>query len=217
MAELTEPPFVAIWSDFICPFCHVARERAEWLQKNAGAVIEWLPFDLHPEYPPEGIPRADLLKRYGDHFTDAVKRTAEEAGVGYNPHPDIVPNSRKALELSEWARGKGPEAHEALHERIMRAYWSEARDIGRWEELEACLADVGLDPAEGRDAVESGGYAAAVDASTQHAQRAGISAVPAFVFDGRLLVSGAVPHEVFERALEKLAEMRAGDPPADPA
>ena len=185
------------------------------MRRRSGAVVEWLPFDLHPEYPPEGIPRADLLRRYGDHFTDAVRRMAEEAGVAYNPHPDIVPNSRRALELSEWARSKGPEAHEALHERIMAAYWSEARDIGRWEELEACLVDVGLDPAEGHDAVESGAYAAAVGASTQHAQRAGINAVPAFVFDGRLLVSGAVPHEVFERALERLAEMRAADPPRE--
>ena len=28
--------------------------------------VEWLAFDLHPEYPPEGIPRADLVARYGE-------------------------------------------------------------------------------------------------------------------------------------------------------
>lgn len=170
--------------------------------------MEWLPFDLHPEYPPEGIPRADLLRRYGPAMTDAVRRLADEAGVPYNPHPDVVPNSRKALELTEWARAAGPEAFEALHERIMDAYWSEARDIGRWDVLEECVADAGLDPAEGHEAMLAGTYAAAVDASTAHAQRSGIMAVPAFVLDGRLLVSGAVPHEVLDRALERLAQMR---------
>jgi hydroxymethylglutaryl-CoA lyase/(R)-citramalyl-CoA lyase len=27
--------------------------------------VVWLPFDLHPEYPPEGIPLAELHRRYG--------------------------------------------------------------------------------------------------------------------------------------------------------
>ena len=32
--------------------------------------------------------------------------------------------------------------------------------------------------------------------------------MPAFVLDGRLLVSGAQPHEVFRAALAKVSEMR---------
>ena len=40
------------------------------------------------------------------------------------------------------------------------------------------------------------------------AQEHGIAAVPAFVLDGRLLVSGAQPHEVFRAALAKVSEMR---------
>ena len=34
-------------------------ERAAWLERRFGAAIEWLPFDLHPEYPREGIPIDD--------------------------------------------------------------------------------------------------------------------------------------------------------------
>ena len=40
------------------------------------------------------------------------------------------------------------------------------------------------------------------------AQEHGIAAVPAFVLDGRLLISGAQPHEVFRTGLEKVREMR---------
>ena len=78
----------------------------------------------------------------------------------------------------------------------MDAYWTEGRDITGWDELGPCVADVGLDPEEARAEVESGAFAREVDASTATAQRHGINAVPAFVFDGRLLVSGAQPHEV---------------------
>jgi predicted DsbA family dithiol-disulfide isomerase len=202
---------VAIWSDFVCPFCNVARERAEWLRREAGAEIEWLPFDLHPEYPPEGIPRAELVRRYGDHFHDVVRRLNEEAGLTFNPHPERVPNSRRALELAEWARARG--AHDAVHERVMDAYWSEGRDITGWDVLGPCVADVGLDPDEAREAVDGGAFRAPVDASTRVAQQHGIAAVPAFVLDGRLLVSGAQPHEVLARALERVGAMREGGAP----
>ena len=197
---------VMIWSDFVCPFCNVARERAEFLRREAGARVEWLPFDLHPEYPPEGIPRAELARRYGDHFSDSVRRMNEEAGLVYNPHPERVPNTRRALELGEWARARG--SYDDLHERIMDAYWSEGRDITGWDVLAPIVDEAGLDADEARAEVDAGAFRAPVDASTRVAQEHGIAAVPAFVLDGRLLVSGAQPHDVFRAALAKVSEMR---------
>ena len=200
------PIDVMIWSDFVCPFCNVARERAAFLREEAGARIDWLPFDLHPEYPPEGIPRAELVRRYGASFSNSVRRMNEEAGLVYNPHPERVPNTRRALELGEWARARG--AYDAVHERIMNAYWTEGRDITGWDVLAPLVAEAGLDADDARAEVDSGAFKAPVDASTRVAQEHGIAAVPAFVLDGRLLVSGAQPHEVFRAALAKVSEMR---------
>lgn len=205
-----DPPIgVAIWSDFVCPFCNVARERADWLRREAGAVIEWLPFELHPEYPPEGLPREELRRRYGDRFQDQVRRMNEEAGLTYNPHPDIVPNTRRALEVGEWARARG--AYDAFHELVMDAYWTEGRDITGWDVLGPVVADVGLDPEDARAEVDAGLFRDPVDASTQVAQHHGIAAVPAFVLDGRLLVSGAQPHEILGKALARVRTMRQED------
>jgi predicted DsbA family dithiol-disulfide isomerase len=170
-----------------------------------------MPYHLHPEYPPEGIARAVMVARYGDHFATTVRLLAEEAGLPFNPHPDRIPNSRRALELSEWARALGGDAYGMLHDRIMDAYWAEGRDITGWDVLGACAADVGLDPDAGRTAVESGAHAQAVDTSTAWAQRHGIQAVPAFLLDGRLLVSGAHPVETFGLAIEKVRELREAD------
>jgi predicted DsbA family dithiol-disulfide isomerase len=137
-----------------------------WLRRQLGAEVEWLPYDLHPEYPPEGIARAELVARYGDHFHDAIRAMAEAAGLPFNPHPDRVPNTRGALELAEWARTQGSEAHGRLHDRLMDAYWREGRDIGAREELAACVADVGLDPADAMSAVESERFREVVDGWT---------------------------------------------------
>ena len=60
--------------------------------------MSWQPFDLHPEYPPEGIPREQLLARYGGAAaTERMTRFFAERGLEYNPRRDVVPNSMNAL------------------------------------------------------------------------------------------------------------------------
>lgn len=180
-----------------------------WLRRQLGAQVEWFPYHLHPEYPPEGIPRSVLIERYGDHFAGAVRAMAEDAGLPFNPHPERVPNTRTALELTEWARTQGPEAHEKLHDRLMDAYWQEGRDITGWDELSRCVDEIGLDSLSAKDAVTSGAFAEQVDAWTGWAQSHGISAIPAFVFDQRVLVSGAMPNEALERAAHQARALMA--------
>ena len=162
----------------------------------------WLPFDLHPEYPPEGIPRARLHARYGDRFHDGLKARFESLGLAYNPPPDVVPNSRRALRLTELARDRG--LHGPMHDRLMDAYWAEARNIGDPGVLRELAAEVGLD---GVDEVLLDGrtYLDRVLASTEQAQSIGINGIPAFLLDGRLLVLGAQPEEVFEQAFAQIA------------
>jgi predicted DsbA family dithiol-disulfide isomerase len=184
----------------------VALERAAWLEREAGASVEWLPFDLHPEYPPEGIPRETLERRYPAGARDHTKQMVEAAGMPYNPNPDLVPNSRKALEVTELARERG--LHEQVHARLMRAYWAEGENIGDEDRLLGLVEEAGLDRAEAAAALAERRYAAQVDASTAEAQRNGINAIPAFVLDGRLLVLGAQPHETFGQALQQLERAR---------
>lgn len=201
------PLAVVVFSDFICPFCNVARERAAYLRDAHGATVDWLPFNLHPEYPEEGLPRSVLVERYGEDFAEGVRRLTEDAGLPYAPHPEVIPNSRRALELGEWARDQGQEAYERLHDAIMDAYWTDGRDITGWDVLADVVSGVGLDAGAARAAVDGGLYAEAVAASTQWAQERGITAVPAFVIGGRVLVSGAQPHSALDRAVARLATL----------
>lgn len=204
------PLTVQVWSDYICPFCHIGRERIAYLEREYGAQVQWLPFDLHPEYPREGILRESLVATYGQDAIDKVAALAEENGMPHNPNPDVVPNSRNALELAEWARKfSGEEAHRRLHEGIMDAYWRDGRDIGQWEVLEDVANAAGLDGNEGRIAVQQGAFRPVVDDSTSWAHQAGITGVPAIVLGGRMLISGVVPHEELDQAVRALAETPA--------
>src|SRR3954454_16143146 len=165
------------------------------MKERFDTEIRWAPFDLHPEYPPEGVPRPPS--------TGQMEATFETNGLVYNP-PPIRANSMKALRLAEHARAN--DLFDPLHARLMDAYWAEAQDIGVPEVLRRLAGDVGLDGVD--EVLETDVYRDVVHASTTQAVGAGVTGVPAFVLDGRLLVLGAHPRETFERAFAQLDSER---------
>jgi predicted DsbA family dithiol-disulfide isomerase len=178
---------------------------AEQARREFDAATVWLPFDLHPEYPPEGIPLVELHRRYGIGVGDRdplIDRFAL-AGLEYN-RPEIVPNTRLALRLTELARERG--LQERFHDRLMDAYWAEATDIGDPDELRRLAAEAGLDGADVERVIDDpAAYLDTVEASTTSAVSIGINAIPGFLLDERLIVLGAQPLEVFRRAFDELA------------
>jgi predicted DsbA family dithiol-disulfide isomerase len=170
------------------------------MRDRFGAEIMWLAFDLHPEYPPEGIPRAELTARYGEAMHDRMRARFEQEGLAYNPPPHVVPNTRLAQQLTELARarGLGPQ----MHDRLMDAYWAEAVDIGDADELRRLAAEVGIEDPD--TAWDDPIHLERVLASSAQAHSIGVSGVPGFLLDRRLLVLGAQPREVFEQAFEQL-------------
>jgi len=163
-----------------------------------------LPFDLHPEYPVEGIPREQLHARYGTSFHEGLRARFAEEGLDYNPPPEVVPNTMRALRVTELARERG--LHPQVHDRLMDAYWAEARNIGDPEVLRELAVETGLDGSEVDDVLAGDAYRDRVVGVTQQAVSIGITGVPGFLLDRRLLVLGAQPREVFERAFEQISE-----------
>jgi predicted DsbA family dithiol-disulfide isomerase len=162
------------------------------MKERFGATVEWLPFDLHPEYPPEGVPRdPERAARAAAIF--------EPYGLVYNP-PPVAPRSLDAQRLAEHARTQA--LYEPFFERTMDAYWAEAQDLGDHDVLRALAAETGVDGAD--EILGSERYADTVYRSTAEAHALGIDGIPAFLIDRRLLVLGAHPRETFERAFERL-------------
>ena len=114
----------------------------------------------------------------------------------------MIPRTLDALRVTELARDRG--LHDALHDRLMDAYWSEGTNVGDHGELRRLAVATGLDAADVDEVLATDAYAERVQASTSEAQSIGINGIPAFLLDGRLLVLGAQPREVFERAFEQL-------------
>ena len=59
---------IEVWYDYICPWCYAALDRADYLVERHGAELRWRPFELHPDWPVDGMEapryeRAGILKR----------------------------------------------------------------------------------------------------------------------------------------------------------
>jgi predicted DsbA family dithiol-disulfide isomerase len=84
----------------------------------------------------------------------------------------------------------------------MDAYWAEGRNIGDLAELRTLAAEVGIEDPD--VAWDEPVYLERVLASTAQAHSIGVTGVPGFLLDRRLLVLGAQPQELFEQAFEQL-------------
>ncbi len=211
---MSEPISIDIWSDIACPWCYIGKRNLEkGLAATAGdddapqVRITFHSFELSPDTPVDfdgdeidflaghkGMPREQVEQMLGQ-----VTSVAAAAGLEYRFDLLQHTNTVKAHELLHFAKAKGLQ-HE-MEERLMSAYFTEGRHVGRVDDLVALAEEVGLDAADARSALESSAYLDAVRADQAQARAYGINGVPFFVIDGQYGVSGAQPPEAFENVI----------------
>lgn len=206
-------------SDVVCPWCAIglaSLERA--LERVRGEVevdLHFQPFELNPQLGPEGDDAAEHLKRkYGMDDAqvaanqEAIRARGAELGFTFDmARRRRIHNTFDAHRLLHWA---GPEGRQhALKQALLRAYFTEGRDVSDHDTLAELAAEVGLDAARPRQVLASGEFAEEVRADEQYFMQAGIRAVPAIILERKHLVSGGQPPEVFEQALRQVAALKA--------
>ncbi len=198
---MSQPVLIRIWSDFVCPWCYVGLVEVEKLKKDFDVTVDWRPFLLRPDTPPEGSPPPEyVLARMADPNNPLKLRAAQE-GLKMVDHA-IVPSTRRAHEVAELAREHG--RIDALHASLLRRYWEQDEDLYALSTLRGAGQDAGLNPDEVEAAVQSGRYRPVVDEALRSAREMGVSAVPTFLVGDRLLIQGAQPQAVFRQAMERL-------------
>jgi len=209
-----------IVSDAICPWCWIGKahlDAALAVLAAEGLVFDigWLPFQLNPDMPPEGVDRrAYRSAKFGSwERSQALDAQVAEAGraAGLDFRHDLMtrtPNTVEAHRLIRLA-GRAGRQH-AVVERLFRAYFQEGEDIGEPAVLARLGAEAGL--AEETIAAFAAGEAAReeVVAESRALAEAGITGVPSFLLDRHLVFSGAMPAERMAEAFRRaVAILRA--------
>ena len=178
--------------------------RVEQLSEEFEIELDACAYDLRPGLPPEGMPRAEAYagRSYPSGYLDHLRQTAAEAGIEML-RPDLIPNTHKAHEATEFARDGGRLAE--FQRAVFHAYWEEGRNIGDADVLCELAAACGLDAAALRQALVEGRYAARVEEQFAWSRAAGVSGVPTFVFNDRFAVVGAQEYLVFQDIAGRIA------------
>jgi len=164
--------------------------------------VSWVPFELHPEAPPEGIPReAYFGKARFAQAQDHLRTVSAEVGLSMESR-DVIINSRRALGAAEFAREQG--RFDEMHHALFKAHWERTAKLEDVDDLVRIGAGIGLDGDELRDAITQGRYETLIDESRHEAESVGINAIPAHIFDRRYLLVGAQPYDVFKQVLDRL-------------
>ena len=166
--------------------------------------VTWLPFELHPEAPPEGIPRDVYFGRGRSlQMRSHMESIAESVGLTMRQR-DVIINSRRALGAAEFAREHG--RFEEMHHALFKAHWEAGGKLEDIDDLVRIGGDVGLEADDLRSAIVNDRYAGVIDENRRLATSAGINAIPAHVFGRRYLVMGAQPYEVLKQVVDKLLD-----------
>ena len=201
-----------ILSDPICPWCYIGKanlDRALSRRPDHPFVIEWHPFQLNYDMPPEGIDRQTYLEaKFGgrDGALAAyapVVEAAEAAGVeiAWNKMTR-VPNTLSAHCLIHRAGLEGRQT--AAVSALFEAYFKRGEDIGEPDVLTEIAERIEMD----RDLVSrlltAGADRDEVAARDAHARERGVTAVPTFIVGERHAVPGAQPPELWDRVLDEV-------------
>jgi predicted DsbA family dithiol-disulfide isomerase len=174
----------------------------EKLKEEYNVDLEWRPFYLYWDTPPEGRELPDRVKQArASGSEERLSELARMHGLRFVSTKRIY-NTRLAHEATEYARdhGKGNEFHKV----VFRKVYAESGDISQWDVLRSAAQEVGLNADELQRAVESGDYTAIVEAQVKRAYQIGVSGVPTYVINERYAVVGAQPYEVFVNAIDQI-------------
>jgi predicted DsbA family dithiol-disulfide isomerase len=190
----------------------------EKLKTEHNVDVEWRPFYLYFDTPPEGRDLPEHVKRArAQGSEEQLRQIAESYGMEFVSTKRIY-STRLAHEATEYARVHGNPARfnsptqpdelgrgNQFHKVVFRKVYAEGQDPSQWDVLRAAAQEVGLDAEEMQSEVQNERYKAKVEEQVQRAYQIGVTGVPTYVINDRYAVVGAQPYEVFKRALEKIA------------
>ncbi|QXT41422.1 DsbA family oxidoreductase [Gymnodinialimonas ceratoperidinii] len=214
---MSDPLKIDIISDVMCPWCIIGYRQLAAALEETGTPheIQWHPFELNPQMPPEGQnTREHIMEKYGStaEQSEQSRRQMKELGesLGFDfawDENSRMHNTFNTHQLLHWANTQG-RMHD-LKQALFTAHFTEQRNLSDNAVLADVAAGIGLDRAEAEAVLEDQRYAEEVRREEQFWQQQGITGVPAMVFDRKHLVTGAQGVDNYRSILKQLAEMRA--------
>lgn len=201
-----------IISDPICPWCYIGHARlmrALETRPDHDFQIEWHPFQLNPDMPPEGMDRRDYLetkfggKKGAIDFYDNIVKAAEDSGLNVNfDKIDRTPNTIDAHRVIHWAGVEGKQT--PFVSALFKAFFQDGKDISKHDVLKDVAASVTIDPDMIGKLLAQDVDKEGIRARDKNAREKGVSGVPCFIVAGQYVVQGAQPPEMWTKVIDEV-------------
>jgi predicted DsbA family dithiol-disulfide isomerase len=201
---------IDVISDVICPWCWIGKRRLEKAIAAFGQQVQvrWLPFQLNPSMPKEGILRRDYrIKKFGS-WERSLELDAQVAAAGKAEgihlafdRMERTPNTVDAHRLIWLADKQG--VQDAVVEALFLAYFTDGRDISNQKTLIDVVAEAGLDRSRAEAVLASDGGMEAITEAGEQARQFRVDGVPFFIIGGKVTLSGAQPPDAFLEAFKQ--------------
>jgi predicted DsbA family dithiol-disulfide isomerase len=199
-------------SDLVCPWCYIGKRRLEAalreLPPGTDVAVSWHPFQLNPGMPPQGMDRNEYrLRKFGDpercRGLDAqLTEVGKSVGIDFRfDLQSTIPNTFDSHRVI-WLAGRLG-VQDAVMEAFFRAYFCEGVNFSERAQLVKVAVAAGLEDARVERLLGSEEGTAQVQAEEQEVKDFGVSAVPLFIIQDRIAVSGAQPPEVLLQAFDQ--------------
>ena len=172
-------------------------------------AVRWLPFQLNPDLPEQGIPREEYVARKfgarGKGVNERVAMAGRQVGIPFAYEKmEVQPNTLNAHRLMLYAEREGRQ--DELAEALFSAHFTEGANLTDRETLADIAVRAGLHRKAVADYLASDQDRDAIGRADADARNAGIGGVPYFIFNNKVGVSGAQDAAVLLDAMEQALE-----------
>jgi predicted DsbA family dithiol-disulfide isomerase len=206
---------IDVISDVICPWCYIGKRRLEKAVAAFGGPVRvgWLPFQMNPAMPKEGISRREYrTKKFGtwersQELDAKLVAVGQEEGIQFAfDRIERTPNTLDAHRMIWLADKEG--VQDAVVDALFRAYFTEGRDIGNREALLDVVAEAGLDWGKAEAVLHSNDGLEAIKEAGELSRQHHVDSVPFFIFNSTLTLSGAQQPDAFLEAFRQTLTAR---------
>ena len=203
---------VDVISDGICPWCFIGKRRFEKvvavLEGQHEIRVRWLPFQLNPAMPKEGLSRQEYRTRKFGSWERSLELDAQVAAVGTTEgihfaldRIERTPNTLDAHRLIWLADQRG--CQNAVVEALFQAYFTDGRNISDRPTLLDVVAAAGLERQQAEGLLDSDLGMEAIQETEELSRRLQVGGVPHFIINQQVMLSGAQPPTVFLEAIRQ--------------
>ena len=189
---------VDVISDVICPWCYIGKKRLEKaiaaFEGQQEVRVRWLPFQLNPTMPKEGISRKEYRIRKFGSWERSLELDAKVVAVGETEgihfafdRIERTPNTVDAHRLIWLADQQG--CQDAVVEALFRAYFTEGRDISNRQTLIDVVAEAGLERQLAEAVLNSNEGMDAIKEAEELSRRFRVDGVPFFIINNKITLS----------------------------